>query len=149
MGLEVKKVEIPYSLCGQPFLISKYLFAAVNLHTPFTNSILKYDIKTGKHEIIYSSKHELSWLTGNEKWLVWVEGETTRSIKAESLGSRKRKVIETGRSLYAPTLSGDYIAWVEKKKRDKGSVILYNLKTGQKKVIASLNQAAFTTISYI
>ncbi len=105
------------------------------------NSMIRFHIFKSKHEVVYSSKHELPWFKVNKNWLVLVEGEEAESIIVENLRNGEKKMVASGGFLYAPALDGNYLAYVENKKGGKSQVILYNLKTEQKKVVTTLNQA--------
>ncbi|CCQ98739.1 conserved hypothetical protein [[Clostridium] ultunense Esp] len=153
-GLKIKEenlITLPYIDFSWGAVVGDTLYAGVcPIHNPDTCKLIKYNLRTREEELFYESSFSASsipTIVGNENWLVWVDSTidgTQNKIIAQDLKTGKRKMISVhepdsgGMKIDAPFLYKDYVTWVDIDERRIPQLILYDLKTDQKKVLATL-----------
>lgn len=147
-------IELPYPGCSGCTIIKNNLIAAINEKSDgCANRIISYNKDTQKINIIYESQFtepNINGLTGNDKWLLWVDGNTfanSAKIMVQDLSSGEIETINCKGSdlafITAPALFNNYIAWVEISENHVVYVYLYNLFSKEKKVIGKINKCSF------
>ncbi|WP_033826439.1 hypothetical protein [Bacillus andreraoultii] len=145
-------IEIPYRNYNHPVIHEGEMFVNVSNHTFNTynvDSLIKYNMKTGKEELLYKSEYEESSMQKtevNDDWLVWVDssadGYNEKILSMNLLNGKIKTLAETNPkylTILSPELYNHYVAWVELSHSNQIKVKLHNLTTNETIDVADIN----------
>jgi len=137
---KVRTVKLPYRAYGMARVVGDVLYVSVDSGTGLIDTLLCYDLSTGKSRSLFTVPADIAWVTVNERWLLW---ESEKKLYAEPTDGGARQVLATTREAYAPALEGDLAAWVDYQKGSEPGIVTLNLKTGEKRQIARTHVAEY------
>jgi hypothetical protein len=137
---EVRTVTLPYRGYGMARVVGDALYASVDSGTGLIDTLLRYDLNTGESQALFAVPADISWITVNERWLLW---ESDKRLLAEPVGGGVRRVLATSREAYGPALEGDVVAWVDHEEGSEPRIVTFNLRTGETREIARTHVAEF------
>ncbi|MEI7813302.1 MAG: hypothetical protein WCJ13_00740 [Coriobacteriia bacterium] len=140
MQPKVRTVKLPYRAYGMARVVGDALYVSVDSGTGLIDTLLRYDLATGKSRSLFTVPADIAWITVNERWLLW---ESEKKLYAEPTDGGARQVLATTREAYAPALEGDLGAWVDYEKGSEPGIVTLNLKTGEKRQIARTHIAEY------
>lgn len=147
----IRSIEFPFDTYGTPRSVGSVILVPINPEGALSK-ILAYDLDSGETSVVATSEHWICWVTANERWLLW---ETEEIPVGDPLAARKGKLyareIETGeteilsysRNMYAAVLDGDKVAWQDLTLGNRLEVVVHDLVTGTRQVIAPVTLPGF------
>jgi len=136
----VRTVKLPFRAYGSARVVGSDLFVTVDSGTGLLDTLLRYDLGTGRSAKVLSVKSDIAWLSVNERWLVW---ESEKKLYAQPVGGGAPRVLAASREAYGPALEGDTVAWVDHEEGSDPRIVAFDLKTGAKREIARTHVAEF------
>lgn len=155
----IESLTVPYKAVLSPVLIDNILYMAVaksdRIETD-TNRLIAYDMKTGKEEILFTSKHDLAniqCIQSDGKWLVWADMQLyggAADIYAMNLETKEiscvSKFSPEAPSFITPAYMDGTVYWIEEENLKcegdnaviGGSVYVYDCATKKKIKIADI-----------
>jgi hypothetical protein len=147
----IRSIEFPFDTYGTPRSVGSVILVPANPEGAHSK-ILAYDFDSGETSVVANSEHWICWVTANERWLLW---ETEEIPAGDPLAARKGKLyareIETGetqvlsysRNMYAAALDGDKVAWQDLTPGNKLEVVVHDLDTRTRQVVAPVTLPGF------
>ncbi len=121
-------------------VVGRTLYASVDSGSGLIDTLLCYDLDTGRSRTRFTVPADIAWITVNESWLLW---ESEKQLYAEPVAGGRRQVLATSREAYGPTLEGDIAAWVDHEEGSDSRIVTVNLRTSEKREIARTHVAEF------
>jgi hypothetical protein len=121
-------------------VVNGALYVTVDSGTGLIDTALRYDVSKGSSRVLFAVPADISWLTVNERWLVW---ESEKKLFAEPVAGGTRRTLASSREAYGPTLEGDVVAWVDREEGAEARIVTFNLRSGEKKEVARTHVAQF------
>jgi hypothetical protein len=137
---QVRTVKLAYRAYGMARVVGDALYVSVDSGKGLLDTLVRYDLSTGKSSVLLSVPADISWVTVNDRWLLW---ESEKKLYAEPRAGGVRRVLATSREAYAPALEGDTVAWVDHEEGSEPRIVTFDLKTAEKREVARTHVAEF------
>ncbi|MEK4503901.1 hypothetical protein [Bacillus sp. FSL R12-0069] len=109
------------------------------------NKLVAYNLSSEEEKTVFDSQLRAPNIQGvqsNKDWLMWIDTNefgTESILYAENISNKKKNVIYKTNQIIDPFLYENYISWLDiDSEKNIAHVIVYDLKTNTKKVIAEL-----------
>ena len=136
----IRTVKLPHRAYGMARVVGGGLYVSVDSGAGVIDTMLRFDLATGKSRTLFTTPADIAWVTANERWLLW---ESEKKLYAQPIGGGARQVLATSREAYGPALEGDVAAWVDHEEGSEPRIVTFDLNTRAKREIARTHVAEF------
>lgn len=146
-----RSIEFPFDVYGTARPMGSVILVPVNPEGA-PSKILAYDLDSGKTSVVLTSEHWICWVTANDRWLLWETEEIPANdplaprkgkLYAREIATGETEVLSYSRNMYAAVLDGNKVAWQDLTPENKLEVVIHDLATGTRQVIAPVTLAGF------
>lgn len=148
------KVEFPFKKFSSAQIYGDYIYASVEYDKKsYYDKLIKYDMKTKKHEVIFQSEFEnpvIQNIMVNDKWVVWLDSDMSwGSIRIYCMDKKTnekrlvRKLDSDVGNMDTPILYKNYISWIGFDNEDVPHVYIYDIENDEIIELYTLQNISF------
>lgn len=139
---KLTEVAMPYSSVG---MISKvgdllYMQAQTDPDSGKEDTIIAFDFRTQREEVVLKSPDQIEWLRVNNDWIVWESGG---NLLARPRGGGETTTLASGQSIFGPALEGDVVAWMDETEEGQYGIVFHDLSEGKTRPVAEVHLPGF------